>query len=244
MKTTWTTALLAVLPIVGMSAAAAADDAPPSLSPAQIALFESDHLKGIEHPERLEYRYRRESTTTGSPDAAFSDRVDLDVRPREDGKKDVWVDFLSGNRHQPFPPLMGFRGNPVLMFFLEHDVDEMNRETGGAAVYFRNRIRQAFVDRAQMKQVEIPHDGTEVAATEITLTPFKDDPNLAPFPGVADKRYRFLISDAIPGSIYEIDATVPGNAGDPPRIKDSMIFDSTQPCASGEGPCAAPSSAQ
>ena len=47
----------------------------------------------------------------------------------------------------PFPPMIGFRGNPVLMFFLEHDVEEMQRVDGGAASYFRTRIRQAFVDR-------------------------------------------------------------------------------------------------
>ena len=100
---------------------------------------------------------------------------------------------------------MGFRGNPVLMYFLEHDVEDMNLMTGGAATYFRNRIRQAFVDRARLKPVEIERAGAKVPATEITLVPFKDDPNLAAFPGVADKRYRFLISDAVPGSIYEID---------------------------------------
>jgi len=240
-KAAWSLALLAGAAIAGAVTAALADETPP-LSPAQVALFESDHLKSIDQPERLEYRFRRESTTTGTdPTAPYSDKVDLDVRPRDDGKKDIWVDFLTGDHHKPFPPLMGFRGNPVLMYFLEHDVEEMNQQTGGAAVYFRNRIRQAFVDRAQVKPVEIERDGAQIAATEITLSPFKNDPNLAPFPGVADKRYRFLLSDAVPGSVYEIDATTPGNAGDPPRIKDSMIFDSEKPCASGEGPCASPS---
>lgn len=228
--------------MIAMSASAWAQDAPP-LSPAQVALFESDHLKSIGQPERLEYRFRRESVAgAADPGAAYSDRVALDVRPRNDGKKDVWVDFLSGEHHMPFPPLMGFKGNPVLMYFLEHDVEEMNRETGGAATYFRNRIRQAFVDRAQLKSVQIPHGDTTVPATEITLVPFKDDPNLAAFPGVPEKRYRFLVSDAVPGSIYEIDATVPGTDGGAPKLRDSMIFDSEKPCASGEGPCAPPGS--
>lgn len=236
----WSIALLVSLPFLVTGPAASAQDAQDTrpLSPAQTALFMSEHLKSIEHPERLEYHFQREAAAGGTdPNATYSDRVDLDVRPREDGKKDVWVDFLSGNRHMPFPPLMGFRGNPVLMYFLEHDVEDMNLMTGGAATYFRNRIRQAFVDRARLKPVEIERAGAKVPATEITLVPFKDDPNLAAFPGVADKRYRFLISDAVPGSIYEIDATVPGSDGGNPRLKDTMIFDSEKPCVSGEGPC-------
>src|SRR5579872_6783063 len=80
---------------------AATDETPP-LSPAQIALFETDHLKAIRHAERLEYRYRREASEAGG---GYDDRVDLDVRPREDGGKNVWVDFLSGERHRPYPPL-------------------------------------------------------------------------------------------------------------------------------------------
>ncbi len=238
----WRIALIACLPILGTGTTASAQDDRP-LSPAQVALFETDHLKSIQHPERLEYRFRRESTSPAAdPSAPYSDRVDLDVRPRDDGKKDVWVDFLSGERHMPFPPLIGFNGNPVLMFFLEHDVEEMNQTTGGAATYFRNRIRQALVDRAQVKPVEIQRDGATVAATEIILLPFKDDPNLAAFPGVPEKRYRFLVSAAVPGSIYEIEATTPGADGGAPRLKDSMTFGSEKPCASGEGPCAPPGS--
>src|SRR5258708_39228492 len=97
------------------------------LSAAQIALFESDHLKSIGQPERLEYRFNRDTEGDAKDKAggSYADHVDLDVRPRADRKKDVWVDFLSGMHHMPFPPLAGFQGNPVLMFFLEHDVEEM-----------------------------------------------------------------------------------------------------------------------
>ena len=69
------TAAFAIATAVG-----AADDTRP-LSPAQIALFESDHLRGIEHPARLEYRFRREAAVdTSGPAASFVDRVDLRSR--------------------------------------------------------------------------------------------------------------------------------------------------------------------
>ena len=216
---------------------AAADDTRP-LSPAQIALFESDHLRGIERPARLEYRFRREAAVdTSGPAASFVDRVDLDVRPRAGGGKDVWADFLSGDHHMPFPPLMDFHGNPVVMFFLEHDVEEMHRATGGAAAYFRNRIRAAFVDRAQLREVELLHDGKPVPGTEITLAPFREDPRIAVFPGLTNKLYRFVLSDAIPGEIFEIGSEVPGGDGQSARLKETMTFAGEHACAGAEGTC-------
>jgi hypothetical protein len=220
-----------------MVAPGRADEDTRPLSPAQLALFEADHLRAIADPERLEYRFGHEAEAAGGD---FTDTVELDVRPRGDGAKDVWVDFLGGARHQPFPPLMGFRGNPVLMFFLEHDVDEMHRATGGAATYFRNRIRQAFVDRAELRQIELERAGEKEKATEITLTPFEGDARLSAFPGVTEKRYRFVISDQVPGTIYEIGAETPGKAGGKPLLKDTMTFSAVQPCTSAEGPCAPP----
>ncbi len=247
--------ILATFLIAAMSAAApvSADESDTRpLSPAQIALFESDHLKSIQHPDRLEYRFAREAgsagadqTNTGPANAgSYTDRIDLDVRPRDDQKKDVWVDFLTGDRHMPFPPMIGFRGNPVLMFFLEHDVEEMQRLSGGTASYFRTRIRQAFVDRAELRQIDVAHDGTASPGTEITLTPFANDPRIAMFPELKDKRYRFVLTDAVPGSVYEIDAETQGAAGQKPPVKETMVFVSEHPCAGSEGPCDAPPVAQ
>jgi hypothetical protein len=241
---------LTIFFLAGVSAASVpvmADDSDvPPLSPAQIALFESDHLKSIQHPDRLEYRFARDAGSGGSaapPGAApadpgsYTDRIDLDVRPRPDEKKDVWVDFLTGDRHMPFPPMIGFRGNPVLMFFLEHDVEEMERVSGGTAGYFRTRIRQAFVDRAQLKEIDVAHDGTESPGTEITLKPFTNDPRISMFPELQDKQYRFVLTDAVPGSIYEIDAETEGAAGQKPAVKETMVFVGEHPCAGSEGPC-------
>ena len=213
------------------------------LSAAQIALFESDHLKNIEHPGRLEYRFNRDAESDAKDKAggSYADRVDLDIRPRADRKKDIWVDFLSGEHHMPFPPLAGFQGNPVLMFFLEHDVEEMQRHLGGAASYFRKRIRDAFVDRAQLKPVELMRDGKVASGTEITLTPFTDDPRIAAFPDLKNKLYRFVLSDCVPGGIYEIASEVPNGAGQTPSVRETIVFSGERPCEASEGPCQAAS---
>ncbi|HEX3498218.1 MAG TPA: hypothetical protein VHT04_02730, partial [Stellaceae bacterium] len=216
----------------------AADNDTRSLSPAQIALFESDHLGGIRQAERLEYRFAREAVASTADDVgSYTDRVDIDVRPRADCGKDVWTDFLSAERHVPFPPLMDFHGNPVVMFFLERDVGEMHRLTGGTASYFRNRIRQAFVDQAQVKAIELQRDGKAVPATEITLTPFAQDQHVAVFPGLAEKRYRFVLSDSVPGSIVEIQSEAPSKTGQF-STRETMTFVGEGPCTGDIGPCA------
>lgn len=216
----------------------AADNDTRPLSPAQIALFESDHLSGIHKAERLEYRFAREAAAASADDVgSYTDRVDIDVRPRTDGGKDVWTDFLSAERHVPFPPVMDFHGNPVIMFFLERDVGEMHRLTGGTATYFRNRIRRAFVDQAQLKTIELQRDGKTVPATEITLTPFAQDQHIAVFPGLAEKRYRFVLSEAVPGRIVEIQSEAPSKTGQF-STKETMTFVSEGPCTGDTGPCA------
>ncbi|MGO8916345.1 MAG: hypothetical protein ACLQJR_10595 [Stellaceae bacterium] len=200
------------------AAPAGADDSRP-LSPAQIALFESNHLKEINHPVVLDYRFRHR----GGPEGDYEDKVSADIRTvHQDGRKDVWIEFLSGDRRVNFPPAMGFNGNPLLMFFLEHDAMEMRAVTGGAAQYFRTRIREAFVDGAAMHPVDVAIDGAPRHATEIEVTPFSHDPNLARFPAFAGKTYHFILSDAVPGSLYEISTTAQGAA--PDTFEEAMTY--------------------
>jgi hypothetical protein len=208
--------------VVAMAAAfssAQADD--PPLSPAQVALFQTEHLKDIAKPVVLDYAFHHH----GGPAGDFDDTVSADIREiHGDGGKDVWIDFLTGEHHVNFPPALGFHGNPLLMFFLEHDVVEMHDATGGAAQFFRNRVRSAFVDRAEMHPVEITFAGQKRSATEITLAPFSNDPDLARFPGFAEKTYRFVICDSVPGHLYQISTSLPATDGAPGAFEESMTY--------------------
>jgi hypothetical protein len=233
--------LLATALVAAVAGAAGAVDEPPDprpLSPAQVALFESDHMHGINERAELSYAFHHEETDEAK---SYDDRIALDVRPQPDGRKDVWVDFLTGEHHVPYQPAVDFRGNPVLMFFLERDVQEMHKLTGGAATYFRNRIRQAFVDRATVRKTTVEAAGRQAPGTEITLEPFSHDPRIAIFPGWKDKSYRFVLSDEVPGTIYEIATEVPGADGQKPRFKETMIFAGEKPCEK-DGPCGPASS--
>jgi len=192
-----------------------------ALSPAQIALFESNHLEDIAKPVVLEYAFKHLGGTAGD----FDDTVTADIRSiHPDGKKDVWIDFLSGSHHVNFPPALGFNGNPLLMFFLEHDVTEMRDATGGAAQYFRNRIREAFVDQAEMHAIDITLDGKPEKATEIALAPFRDDPHFAQFPAFREKTYHFILVDAVPGRVYEIRTTLPAGDATKDSFQEAMTY--------------------
>jgi hypothetical protein len=175
-------------------------------SPAQAALFESDHLGNIPAPVRLEYSFVRR----GDPARAYDDRVEAEIKTiHANGGRDVWINFLSGERQMPAAPVIDFHGNPLLMYFLEHDVLEMRQETGHPAAYFRNRIRRAFIDRARSSQISIDLAGKTVPATRIDIAPFGDDPNLADLPAIAGKSYLFILSSDVPGTLYQISSRTP-----------------------------------
>lgn len=190
------------------TAHAAAEDRP--LSPAQSALFDSNHLKNVPRPETIDYAFRREEPSA----APVEDRIKIEIREiRDDGKKNVWTDFLSADRHINFEPAMGFNGNPLLMFVLERDIAEMHRLTGGSTTYFRNRIRDAFADRATVSPITIAVDGHDQPATEIAVQPFLDDPMIERFKEFREKSYDFILSDAVPGTFYRIAMRVPKEGG-------------------------------
>lgn len=213
---------------IAHSVAAADGDAP--LSAAQIALFESNHLESIHSPVIVQYSFEGTAGT-----GRFADTVAIGVEPRPDGSKDIRADFLSGDRHMPFAPVIGFNGNPVLMFFLEHDVAEMQKATGGSRTYFRNRIRRAFVDRADSRAVAIAFNGKEERGIEITLVPFHDDPMIARFGEVRDKSYRFVLVDAVPGTIYQIATSVPAGDTAAAAMAATMTFAGTRACQGSDG---------
>lgn len=211
---------LAVAAMLAAGTAAMGGDDEPALTPAQVALFESDHLKDITRPVQLEYEFTHRG---GAGD--FTDAVTADVRDvRPDGRKDVWVQFLTGEHQMRFPPAMGFKGNPVLMYFLEHDTVEMQQATGGAQSYFRNRIREAFL-HADMRIAGLTVDGKTYAGHEIVIAPFRNDPHFAQS-AFREKAYHFTLCEGVPGTICRISTTVPAiGTGGTGAFEEAMTYE-------------------
>jgi hypothetical protein len=226
------TALIAAAIVVpcALPLAARAEEPPKDFSPAERALFMTDQFAKLRPPLTLRYRFAR----TGSLEPAFEDKVSIALKAQAATGRccDAAGEFLSGERRVELPPVEGASGNPVTLFFLERDVREMERLTKGKSAYFRKRIRMAIYQGAQQRAVTLNYRGKSVPGQEFTVTPYVDDPNRPRFEQLANKRYVFTLSDAVPGGVYGIRALVADvakGADAPPLIADELLIDGASP---------------
>lgn len=181
----------------GAGAKAGAQD----YSDAERIIFIDEHLGALQPPQTLVYRFSRR----GALEAGFEDRVTLRLSPSAAGSCcDGEVDFLGAERRLMLPTVEAARANPVILYFLEHDVREMSRLTQGQHNHFRRRIRMAIYQGAQVEERALEYQGRIITAREVLITPYADDPNRARFERFADKQYTFWISDEVPGGVFGI----------------------------------------
>jgi len=198
------TVSLAMLPCVAaMSRVGAAT--PAEYSAAERRLFMDDQLAQLPRSASLEYAFTKRGTLEGAVDDVATLRVGP---PASDGGRPVHVDFLSDARRLELPDLDHATGNPVILFFLERDVREMHRLTGGSTNYYRKRVRMALAGTADVQTVTTSVGARSVAATEIRLAPYAEDPARSRYERFAEKRYRFLLADDIPGKVVEMSSVL------------------------------------
>jgi hypothetical protein len=173
------------------------------VSPAEILLFETDHLAQIKAPATLVYEFRKLSNV----ESAFTDSVQLDVS-RKAGQLHAALNFLTGERRHVLPEMDDAHGNPVLLGFLEHDITEMKRLTGGSVTYFRKRIRMALANSAQVTPQRITYQGKALDGKAVRIQPYLDDPLHARFEHYVRKTYTFILSDGVPGGIYQVSTSL------------------------------------
>jgi hypothetical protein len=182
-----------------LAALAAGTAAAQAISQAETLLFETDHLARLRAPATLVYAFRRDSNV----DPGFSDKVRLDLA-KVNGKLSATLQFLSGEHKQDIPVLEEAHGNPVLLGFLEHDIADMKRLTGGSASYFRKRIRMALAESAQVTRQPIAYQGKTVPAQAVRIQPYLNDPLHARFEKYLHKTYTFVVSEQVPGGLYQL----------------------------------------
>lgn len=215
---------------LGTHRAAAATDTRP-LSAAQIALFETAHLQNITHPITLEYRFRREGAD------GFTDRISEKIEQlHADGTKYVDFVYLTGRHRVRFPAIDNFHANPLVMIFLQHDVDDMQKATGIPSGLFRHIIREALVDQAHVNDDTLTIDGKPTAAKRITLQPFLNDPRFANLAQIREKIYTFVIAEDVPGMIEELKAAEPNNPSTGlGKLVEQITYAGEQPLAAAAG---------
>lgn len=201
------------------SAAAEAADS----SRAQEAVFGRQHLDNIAAPTTLQYAFERSGLLL--PDLV--DRAELAVlKIGPDGRKQVELRLYTGPEARRVSPPQGYRNNPMIVLFLQRDVEQMSRMTGGSPNYFRNRIRAAFAEPAavQAETVTFSHDGRPLEGTKVTVRPFVNDPQIPRYAEFQHKRYEFVLTPEIPGGVYSLRAVTP-NGTEGPLLEESMTYE-------------------
>lgn len=203
-------ALMALCPVFAVLAphTAGAQTGSVPVSPAETLLFETDHLAHIQTPAVLVYDFRKVSNV----EPGFSDKVSLDLVNNQ-GKTSATLHFLSGEHKHDIPAVESAHGNPVLLGFLERDIAEMKRLTGGSAAYFRKRIRMALAQGAEVSKQTITYQGKPLPAQAIRIQPYLDDPMHARFEPYVHKTYVFIVSEQVPGGVYQLRSSLANQGG-------------------------------
>ena len=213
--------VLSIMP----SASAGQGDA--RYSEAQMLLFANEHLRKIGVEAMLHYDFLQSGSATDKID----DQVTLKITAiSEHDGRDVQSVFLSGENNRPYTEVKDFRANPLIMLFLQWDSEKMEDAGEGSHHYFRKIIVNAFHDKAQTESVTLQHGKANIEGKRITLKPFNTDKNSRKQLHFLDKQYEFTVSDAIPGGIYSIKTTMPGNVSrDKASEYTEMIFNRIEP---------------
>ena len=219
--------MFAASALAAQSGAGSGNENDTTFSKANRLLFMTDHLQGLNTPARLEYKFVHQDGDTADDDTDYTDHVDLQIDEGEQNGKHVRVDFLSGDRHRYMPDIDNARGNPVIMMFLQNDVTELARRTGGSWRYFQRRVKFALEDAATVSRARATYDGEPIDVERIELTPYAGEQDHRDDVAQAlARRYTFLLSDAVPGGVLELRAQTPAADGRP-AVSDRLTLDAT-----------------
>ena len=208
---------------VGICMIAAQMAAAQDISPAETLLFQTNHFQNIQEPVTLSYAYKK----VGSVEPGFDDEVHVDVtKINPDSSVSTSMRFLSGSRKLEIPDVGNSQGNPALLGFLERDIVEMKRLTGGSTNYFRKRIRLALADAAQVRRIIFTYKGKQVEGQEVSVQPYLNDPLHERFKKYVNKSYVFVISNQVSGGVYQIRTSSSGG-GNGTMPKDKTVMEET-----------------
>ena len=174
------------------------------MSSANIALFIDEHLRTIKEPSRIYYKFSKESTREDN----FVGNVVLNiVKVEDDNTKHITFRYLKGRNKVRFPPQIGAKGNPVFMLFFERDARDMQRLTGGNALFFRSRIRHTIA-ATEIKDVELEFRGNKLVGKQIAFQPFLETKLKNRVSRYKTKKFVLTMSEDIPGFIFKIETFI------------------------------------
>ncbi len=226
--------LLAALLSIWLASPAHAQDKK-DFSQAERLLFMTNQLTALKPPLVLRYSFRK----SGSMEEGFEDKVSIALSKQPDGSCCAGVgEFLTGTRKLILPEVPAAEGNPVILYFLERDVREMQRLTKGSQFHFRKRIRMAVYEAAKVRDVSLQYRGKTIKGTEVDISPFLEDPNRSRYEKLAIKNYVFTLSDAVPGGVYGIRSDIADKsaAALAPLIVEELYAEGAEPAPRKSNP--------
>ena len=220
---------LAAPPSPPADAAPGASQPGEPISEAERLLFMHPHLATVRTPRTLSYAWSAQVAASSS----VPDRATLALRPRADGSCcSVHGDYLSGEMAVQLPDFDDATANPIILYFLEAEVRRLQRTTSGQSAHFRRQIRMALATDARVADATVRWNGKDVPGHAVRVAPFLDDPYRARFEREATTEYVFLLSDAVPGGVAALSATLPGpGAADGPLERRRLVLEDPQPAA-------------
>ncbi len=190
------------------------------MSSANIALFIEEHLKTIIEPSRIYYKFTKESTREDN----FVGNVVLNiVKVDDDNTKHITFRYLKGRNKVRFPPQIGAKGNPVFMLFFERDARDMQRLTGGNALFFRSRIRHTIA-ATEVKDIDLDFKGKIYKAKEISFQPFLETKLKNRVSRYKTKKFVLTMSNEIPGFIFKIETFIKDLEDPNDMVKEILEF--------------------
>jgi hypothetical protein len=203
------------------TAAHAADQAASGvqMAPAEELLFMQPHMSGVDPQTELDY-----AVDYSGPPGKVNDTVRVLVMSKSNSKNDARVTDRTGQVDIPG----GLPCNPVIIYFLEHDITEMQQLTGGQRRYFQQRVRLALAANPSITPVDSESLGLpkHAKARQVMIQPYLNDPNAERFAQYTGKRYTFVIADDVPGHVLMIRTEVPGKGNDfaHPLQKETIAY--------------------
>ena len=190
------------------------------MSSANIALFIDEHLKKINEPSRIYYKFIKESTREDN----FKGNVVLNiVKIDEDKTKHITFRYLKGRNKVRFPPQVGAKGNPVFMLFFERDARDMQRLTGGNALFFRSRIRHSIA-ATEIEDIEFNFNGEKYSGKQVSFQPFLETELKNRVSRYKTKKFIVTMSENIPGFIYKIETYIKDLENPDDMVKETLTF--------------------
>ena len=190
------------------------------MSTANIALFISEHLESITEPSRIYYKFEKESSREDN----FIGNVVLNVvKIEDDNTKHITFRYLKGRNKVRFPPQIGAKGNPVFMLFFERDSRDMQRLTGGNALFFRTRIRHTIA-ATDVEDVEFDFNGKKYIGQQISFQPFMKTELKRRVSRYKTKKFVVLMSKEIPGYIFKIETFIKDPEDPDDMVKETLEF--------------------